>query len=370
MLLFTPGPTPVPENIRVCMSEPTIHHRTPEFEEIFAKARAGLKKLLNMPEVLMLSSSGTGSMEACLTNLCTNALTVNSGKFGERFGKICKAFNIPYTELVYPWDTPASLEDITRAIKENPNIDSLCIQICESAGGLRHPVERIAAIAKELRPNIMIIADGITAVGVEEIDTTNIDALITGSQKAFMLPPGLSMIGLSNNAVTKLQENSKGFYFNLAYELKNQIKNTTAYTAATTIIIGLAKMLENIEKIGYEIFYFNTKARSQASDKALQAIGLKIYPQVPALSMSSVYHKEAKEIRSLLKKKYNVNIAGGQDHLADTLLRINHMGIIPSYETVWVLNSIELALDDLGIRIYDGTANKIFSEYVYKGERL
>ncbi|MDR1615285.1 MAG: alanine--glyoxylate aminotransferase family protein [Campylobacteraceae bacterium] len=369
MLLFTPGPTPTPEIIRVAMSVPTIHHRTPEFEEIFKIVREKLIKIMNMPEVLMLASSGTGAMEAAVTNLCkSHALTINAGKFGERFGKICKAFDIPYTELKYPWDTPASVSDITDVIKANPSVDTLCIQICESAGGVRHDIERIAKEVKAINKDITVIADGITAIGVEPIDTANIDALITGSQKAFMLPPGLAMIGLSQRAAAKIENSSKGYYFNLASELKNQRKNTTAYTAATTLIIGLKAMLELIEKDGLEKFYKDTKKRALAANAALGAINLKIYPKSPSLAMNTIYHERAKEIRSIAKKRYGVNIAGGQDELKDKLFRINNMGLIAPHEIAWALNVVELALDELKIRSYDGAANRIFTQEFFKGQ--
>ena len=180
MLLLTPGPTPVPEAIRVAMSTPTIHHRTPEFEAIFAQARTLLKKLFGMEEVLMLASSGTGAMEACVLHLCqSKALVVNSGKFGERFGKICAAYHKPFVEIKNEWDTPVSVEAIVECVKNDEAIDAVCVQVCESAGGLRHPVEALAKAVKAIRPNIMVIADGITAVGVEKVDTTHIDALIS-----------------------------------------------------------------------------------------------------------------------------------------------------------------------------------------------
>ncbi|MDR2790205.1 MAG: aminotransferase class V-fold PLP-dependent enzyme [Campylobacteraceae bacterium] len=370
MLLFTPGPTPTPEIIRVAMSVPTIHHRTPEFEEIFKIVREKLIKIMNMPEVLMLASSGTGAMEAAVINLCkSHALTINAGKFGERFGKICNACGIAYTELKYSWDTPAPVSDITDAIKANPSIDALCIQICESAGGLRHNVEEIAEAVKDINKDIMIIADGITAVGVEKIDTANIDALITGSQKAFMLPPGLAMIGLNMEAVTKIEAAPKGFYFNLASELKNQRKNTTAYTAATTLIIGLKAMFEVIDGIGFDKFYEDTKNRAKAANAALETVGFKIYPKKPSYAMNTVYHENAKEIRGIAKKKYGVNIAGGQDELKDKLFRINNMGLIAPHETAWALNAVELALDELGIRDYDGTANRVFVANFFKGAK-
>lgn len=367
MLLFTPGPTPVPEFVRVAMSEPTIHHRTPEFEEIFAKTRALLKEVIGLPEVLMLASSGSGAMEACVTSLCEKKLlSINSGKFGERFGKIARAFKIPNVEIKNPWDIPASLEQVIDALKANPEIDAFCIQACESAGGLRHSYEVLAKAIKEYNPEIMVIVDGITAMGVEPLDMTYVDALIGGSQKAFMLPPGLSIIGLSQKAVEKIQERDVGFYFNLKTELKNQVKNTTAWTAPTTIIIGLCAFLERAKEIGYDTIYHQTKARSLACDAAMEGIGLKIYPTIPALSMTCVYHEESDKIRKVLKNTYEVNIAGGQDDLKGKIFRINHMGMVGISEISWVVNAVELSLDMLGIRKFNGLANQIFMEQYFR----
>jgi len=369
MLLFTPGPTPVPEDIRAQMAKATIHHRTLEFTEIFNEARRLLFNLLKTDEVIMLASTGTGAMEACVTNLChKKALTVNAGKFGERFTKICSAFNIPYTELTYEWDTPADVNEIVEAIKEDAEIDALFIQICESSGGLRHPVETIASEGKAVRPDVMIVADGITAVGVEPIDTTNIDALITGSQKALMLPPGLSIIGLSEKAVQKLNK-GRGFYFNLASEIKKQREGTTAYTAATTLIIGLKAILEKIEDLGVDTLYNLTAKRAEATRRALESIGLNIYPKAPANAMTAIIDEDAEKIRKILKEKYSLNLAGGQAHLKGKLFRINHMGLIEAYEVSWVVNAIELVLAELGRISYKGEANRVFNE-VYFQESL
>jgi len=365
-MLLTPGPTPVPEFVRAAMATETLHHRTPEFEAIFKHTRELLLELLDMPEALMLASSGTGAMEACIINLTAKkSLTINSGKFGERFGKICKAMNIPNTEIKHDWDTPVSVDEVIEIIKNDSDIDSLCIQICESAGGLRHPVEEIAKQVKAINPNIMIIADGITAVGVEKIDTTNIDALITGSQKALMLPPGLAMIGLSNKAVEKIEANPKGYYFNLAIELKNQRKNTTAWTAATTLIIGLGAILDKIKADGFDKLYSDTALRANATREALKAIGLPIYPKTPADAMTTIYTEQANEIRKILKNKYDVNIAGGQDDLNGKIFRINHMGLVAPFEAAWAVNAVEKTLEDLGIRTFDGTANRVFMEKMF-----
>jgi len=370
MLLFTPGPTPVLEDVRFSMSQPTIHHRTPEFEAIFADTRSKLLHIFQTKEVIMIASSGTGAMEAAVINFAQKkALTINAGKFGERFGKICQAQNIPYSELKYEWNTPASKDEIIKALEHDKEIDALFIQVCESAGGLRHPVEEIAKAVKNLDRDIMIVADGITAVGVEPIDTSYIDVLISGSQKAFMLPPGLAMLGLNEGALKRLEEYDRGYYLNLKSELKKQQANTTAYTAATTLIIGLGTMLSKIEDIGVDTLYHDTQMRAKATQKALQAIGLNMYPSTPALAMTTIEFEKADELRKILKNKYAVNIAGGQDHLKGKIFRINHMGLIEAYEASWVVNAIELVLSDMGVRAYDGTANKIFNQALF-GENV
>ena len=371
-LLFTPGPTPVPESLRQAMSEPTLHHRTPEFESIFAKAREGLLELLGMKEVLMLASSGSGAMEACVVTFSAKKmLSVNSGKFGERFGKIAQAHKIPYTEIINEWDTPASVESVLEILHNDKDIDCFCMQMCESAGGLRHPAEEIAKAIKEYNPNIIVVVDAITAMGVEAIDTSHIDALIGGSQKAFMLPPGLSIIGLSPQAIQKIEERDVGFYFNLKTELKNQAKNTTAWTAPTTIITGLAKYFELVsqnggQKTGMEQIYKDTKARSLSTQKALESIGLKIYPKSPALAMNTIYDaNNAANLRKILKTDFNLNVAGGQDRLKTSIVRINQMGLIPLSQSLWVVNAFELALQKLGLRGFNGEANKAFLESYY-----
>jgi aspartate aminotransferase-like enzyme len=363
MLLFTPGPTPVPQNVRNAMADVTMHHRTPEFEAIFERTRKHLFNLFQTDEVVMIASSGTGAMEAAVINLCHKTLlNVNSGKFGERFGKIAQAHGLGSVEIKNEWDTPVSVEAIIAAVKNNSDIDAIAVQISESAGGLRHPVEELALAVKAINPDIMIIADGITAVGVEKIDVTNIDCLIAGSQKALMLPPGLCILGLSNNAIEKIGA-GKGYYLNLATEIKQQRNNTTAWTAATTLIIGLLEVLETIEaKGGLHRLYGETACRAKAVKRALEAIGLKIYPKVSAKSMATIIDDNANEIRNLLKEDYDVNVAGGQDHLKGKIFRISQMGLIPNHEIAWVVNAIELALSRLGRREYDGTANKVFNE--------
>jgi len=370
MLLFTPGPTPVPESVRLAMAEPTLHHRTPEFEAIFKETRELLFELFSTDEVVMLASTGTGAMEAAVTNLCHDTLlNINAGKFGERFGKIALAHGLKNVEIKHAWDTPASVEEVVEAVKANASIDAIAIQISESAGGLRHPVEEIAKAVKAINPKIMVIADGITAVGVERIDVSHIDCLIAGSQKALMLPPGLALLGLSKEAIEKIGA-GKGYYFNLASEIKKQQQNTTAYTATTTLIIGLLAVLKEIQAYdngaGLGKLYCDTARRAKATRFALEGLGLHSYPQTPARSMTTIDDENASEIRTILKNDFAVNVAGGQDHLKGKIFRINQMGLIAPYEMVAVVNAVELALAKLGRRAFDGTASRLFHEEYFK----
>lgn len=366
MLLFTPGPTPVSESVRRAMSTETIHHRTPEFEAIFANVRASLSELFGMEEVLMLASSGTGAMEGALTNLVhSKLLVVNSGKFGERFGKIAAAHAIPFVEIKSEWNYAPTASEVLALVQQHPDIDAIAIQVCESAGGLRHHVEEIAQALKEHNSAITVIADGITAVGVEKIDVTHIDCLISGSQKALMLPPGMALMGLSGAAIEKIGA-GRGWYFNLAIELKNQRKNTTAWTAPTTLVIGLEQMIRDVHaQGGWEELYRTSRLRAEASRMAMEAIGLVIYPHTPAIAMSAISHPEAKTIRAQLKKHFDISVAAGQDHIKETTFRINHMGLISPHEACAVVNAVEMVLAQMGLRPYDGSANRVFSQHYY-----
>ena len=366
-LLFTPGPTPTPESIRAAMATPTLHHRTPEFEAIFAKVARRLREMLGCKEVLMLASSGTGAMESCISSFATKKiLNINSGKFGERFGNIARALGLSVEEIVTQWDSQVELDSIREMLEKHKDIEAISFQICESAGGLRLPYEQISRLVKEHNKHIFVIADGITAIGVERIDTTHIDALIGGSQKAFMLPPGLSFIGLSEYAISHIESNSRGYYFNLGHELKNQRKNTTAYTPATTIIAGLGAYFDILDsaKISFDDIYEYAKRLSSASRESLKAIGLHIYPKAPANCMSVASHERSGEIIKTLKQCYQVNIANGQDRLKDKIFRINHMGLVPLHEASFVLNAVELVLQKLGIREFSSEANRIFFQHI------
>ena len=368
-LLFTPGPTPTPEFLRDALAKPTIHHRTKEFETIFAEVRESLSSMMGLPEVLLLASSGTGAMEASLSNLARRKiLSINSGKFGERFGGIGRGLGLEVVEIKNEWDTPVSLDQVERVMAKEGDIDCICMQICESSGGLAHPYKEIFAFIKEKYAGVMTIADGITALGVEMIDTSNIDALIGGSQKAFMLPPGLAFVGLSHEALALIESGAnakgRGYYFGLGRELKNQRRHTTAYTPATTIITGLKAYFDWLDSIGLSVegLYSHTERLARATRKACDSIGLKVYPKVPSNSMTVLESKHSQDLIGCLKEDFGIMVADGQDHLKGKILRINHMGYVPWLDCCFVVTALELGLQSLGLRQFDSTANRIFCE--------
>ncbi|WP_104686615.1 pyridoxal-phosphate-dependent aminotransferase family protein [Helicobacter felis] len=370
-LLFTPGPTPIHPSISNTLSQPTIHHRTPEFEAIFAFVREKLKEMIGLAEVLTLVSSGTGAMEAALLQFVRPIkepalLVLNNGKFGERFAKIAQAHGLNVLELKSPWDTPITPKQVLETLQAHPTIYAIALQVCESSGGLRLDFEGITQAVKAHNPEIITIIDAITALGVEPLQTDHVDVLIGGSQKAFMLPVGLSFLGLSDFALSKLE--NKGYYFNLGLELKNQQKNTTAFTAGISHILGLKTYFDSLQNLGgLEALYVATKKRAQSTNLALEALGFSLYPKSPAPCMSVIYHQEASRLRKHLHHKYGVLVAGGQDALKDYLLRINHMGIIEIYQSAWVLNALEQSLVDLGLRpSFEGVAIKAFMQHYYK----
>lgn len=353
-LLFTPGPTPTPEFLRLSLAKHSMHHRSEEFEAIFREVRESLSLMVGLEETLILASSGTGAMEACVLSLSSKPLVINSGKFGERFSLIAKAHNKSFIEIKSTWNEGPKLEEIQEQLHKNKDIDAICLQVCESSSGLRLPFEDIASLAKKINGNIKVILDGITGVGVEKLDTSNIDALIGGSQKAFMLPPGMSFISLSALAIDEIERRSVGYYFNLAEELQNQRKNTTAFSSPTALIIALNDFFKSVS---LEKLYVDTKNRALAFREVYRLLHLYAYPNKEALALSAIYHERAEDIRKTLKNTFNINVAGGQDNLKNKIFRINHMGLIPEYENLFLVNALELTLDLLGIRKFNGVGN-------------
>lgn len=362
--LITPGPVSVPEQVLLDMARPMIHHRTPEFEEIFKEARNGLKKVFKTEQdPLILASSGTGAMESAVINTLNQGdkvLVINGGKFGERWIKICQAYGINAESVTIEWGRSVNPADVKAFLDKNPDTKAVFVQGSETSSTVYHPVKELAAITKDM-PETLLIVDGITSAGVHDtrFDEWGIDILITGSQKAFMLPPGLAFITLSQKAWNMVEKSTlPKFYFNLKTELKNQLKNTTAWTAGVSLIIGLKTVLSMMEKEGIDNVFKRHSINAEATRAAVKALGLKLLAQdIPSNAATGCFLPEnidGKAFVKYLRDKCGVSIAGGQDHLAGKILRISHLGYHDAFDTITAVSAIEMGLKKFGADIEFG----------------
>ena len=362
--LFTPGPAPVPPEVLLEMARPVIHHRTPEFSKALDEARARLKPLFGTnEEVILLASSGTGAMEAAVTNLMApgeHAIFVNGGKFGERWGKLLSTYGMMPHEVKVEWGRAVRPEQIEDALKQHPDSRAIFVQASETSTCAVHPVPALGEIAK--RRNVMLIVDGITSVGVfeQKMDAWGTDALVTGSQKALMLPPGLGMIALSQRAWDRAKSiKTPRFYFDLNRELRSQRdEHTTAWTAAVSLVFGLHKSLEMIHAEGLERVYARHALMAQATREAGLALGLNlIAPEVPAPSVTGLLAPDGIDTGKVVKHmrdQLGVSVQGGQDQMKGKLVRIGHMGDVSPFDMLIAVSALEMALKFTGMEVRMG----------------
>ncbi|MBI2963779.1 MAG: alanine--glyoxylate aminotransferase family protein [Deltaproteobacteria bacterium] len=362
--LLTPGPTPVPTEVALRMAEPMIHHRTPEFSKIFSEVRVGLKALFQTAEdVLVLASSGTGAMEAAVVNLLSageRVIVVNGGKFGERWTKICQSYGVEVEEIKVEWGEAVAVDAVRAALERFPGAKAVFVQASETSTTVVHPVEEIAALTRTR--DTLLIVDGITAVGVFDVpmDRWGIDVLVTGSQKALMLPPGLAFLALSARAWKRAaRPHLPGFYFDLMRERKSQGENTTAYTPAVSLVLGLHAVLAMLEREGYPNVFARHARLAAATRAAGEALGLKLLaPRSPSPAATGLYLPggiDGGKLTKYLRDRVGVSLAGGQDQLKGKILRVAHVGYFGEFDIVTAVAAIEMALGKFGARVDFGS---------------
>jgi aspartate aminotransferase-like enzyme len=362
--LLTPGPTPVPERVLSVLSMPIVHHRTPPFQAVFEDVRKGLQYVFQTrQDVLVLAASGTGAMEAAVTNLFCKGdtvITVNGGKFGERWTKLAKNFGLNPIEIKLPTGqavTPAQLEETVRS---HPQARAILFQASETSTGVKMPTQEICRIAQKAK--MITVCDAITACGVFDLpmDTWGIDVLISGSQKAFMVPPGLAMIALSAAAWAMTEKSDiPRFYFDLQRERKGLPKNATAWTPAISLIMGLQESLKMIREEGLENVFKRHSLLAQATRAGVQAMGLELLaPTAPSEAVTAVLIpptlSDGKAILKLLRDKFGIFIIGGQDELEGKIIRLSHFGYCDKFDVTTALAGLELALNELGHKVEYG----------------
>jgi serine---pyruvate transaminase len=335
------------------MARPVIHHRTQQFSAILDSARARLKPLFGTnQEIILLASSGTGAMEAAVVNLLNpddHAVFVNGGKFGERWGKLIRAHGAIGHEIKVEWGCSAQPEQIDDALKTNPGACAVFVQASETSTGALHPVADIGEITK--RRGVMLVVDGITSVGVfdQKMDEWGVDALMTGSQKALMLPPGLAMIALSDHALARAQQGrARRYYFDLVRELKAQRdEHTTAYTPAVGLVFGLSKALDLIHEEGLPRVFARQLLMAESTRASAVPLGLRVFPENPApgvTAMATPDGLDSGKVVRYMRDELGVSIQGGQDQMKGKLIRIGHMGHLSPFDMLTAVGALELAL--------------------------
>lgn len=356
--LLAPGPTPVPPDALLEMAAPVIHHREADFKPIFRDCREGLQYLFQTErDVVILAASGTGAMEASVSNFLRRgdkALYVNGGKFGERWGKILKAFGCEGVEIPVAWGSAVDPAAVRRALDADPAIRAVYVQASETSTAVQHPVAELAAITRD-RPDVILVVDGITAVGVFDLpmDQLGIDVLLTGSQKALMLPPGLAFIAWSEKAEGLRQSSDlPRFYFDLAAERKKQAEDQTAWTPAVSLCLGLRSVLQRIRAETLAGVFARTARLAQATRAAVGALGLELYaPDSPSDACTAVKVPAGVDglaLKKTLRNPYGIIVAGGQDQAKGKIIRIAHLGYADTFDVITAIAALEMALRDAG----------------------
>jgi aspartate aminotransferase-like enzyme len=383
--LFTPGPTPLLPAAQFAMAAADMHHRTPEFRALYQKVLAQLKVFIGTQnDVLLLASSGTGAMEASVSNLTSpgdQVLVLTAGKFGERWVELAKAFGCVAEVVKAPYGETFDLAAVRKALK--PEHRAVFIQATETSTGARHNVEAIAKLLKEAGSKALLVVDGITGLGTThfDVDGWGIDVLIGGSQKAVMIPPGLAYLSVSEKAWAAMEgAKNPRFYFDLRKERKNAVKGESAYTPAVALIAGLGAALDyiagqaggDLEK-GRIALIDNAQVNAAATRAGLVALGFTLFaPTAPAAAATAVAMPEGMnsgEVVKALKARFALVTANGQGEMQGKIFRVAHLGFFDYLDTVAFLGAMEhIAKDTLGLPVEYGqavaAAQKVFAEAV------
>jgi aspartate aminotransferase-like enzyme len=374
--LLTPGPTAVPPEVMLRMSQPLIHHRTPEFEKLFAEVQEGLQWLFQTEQdVLMLAASGTGAMEAAVSNLCSagdSVIVINGGKFGERWLKISQAFGVKPIEIKVEWGQAVSSSAVAESLRANPQAKAILVQASETSTTALHPVKELADLTRNTET--LLVVDGITSVGATAtpMDKWGLDVVVTGSQKALMLPPGLGFIALSEKAWKKVESATlPRYYFDLKRERKEQQKHTTAYTPAISLINGLAEVFHLLKEEGLEHVFARHALLAQATRAAVRALELKLLaPESPSPAATGVFlptNINGSQFLKYMRDRMGVDIAGGQDHLKGKIVRISHIGYAGPFDVITAISTLEMALCRFGHQVELGRGVRAAEEVLMDG---
>jgi aspartate aminotransferase-like enzyme len=354
----------VPEDVLLELARPVIHHRSTEAKEVVTEVLEGLKDVFQTKnDVLILTASGTGAMEAAVVNAVPpggKALVLSAGYFGARWSNICKAFGIQAIVLETEWGQPVDPDQVALALEQHPDTVAVLGTLSETSTGTGHPVEAIGRIVAGT-PALFAV-DGISGIGAMECrtDLWGIDLLCVGSQKALMLPPGLAFVSVSPKAWAKIDTfDSHSYYFNLKAARKKIKESDTPYTPAHTLILALRAALKRIKEEGLENVWMRHRKMSEACQAGVQALGLELFSARPAEGLTAFYVPDGLkegQIRGKLTERFGITTVGGQEKLKGKIIRIGHMGYTDELDVISTLAALEMTLAELGFDVEPGRA--------------
>ena len=377
--LLTPGPTPVLPEALQAMARPIIHHRTPQFQAILKEVEEHLKYVFQTKNVvLILAASGTGAMEAAVTNLLSptdRVIVVRAGKFGERWAELCASYGVEVIPIDVEWGksvNPGAIkeilkEDESRTTNHERRIKAVYTTLCETSTGTSADIEKIARIVKDYQA--VLVVDAISALAAVPLKTDEwgVDVVVSGSQKGLMIPPGLAFISLSQKAWELAKSSTlPKFYFNLSAYKKSIAKDDTPYTPTVNLIIGLNETLRAIKNEGLENVIARHRKHAHAVRNAVKAMGLELFaPDAYSDAVTAVNVPDGIDGGKLVKTmrdKYGVAIAGGQAELKGKIFRIATMGYITAPDLKVCIATLETVLSEMGYRFEKGAGVKALED--------
>ncbi|HZY66684.1 MAG TPA: alanine--glyoxylate aminotransferase family protein [Rubrobacteraceae bacterium] len=355
--LMSPGPTPIPPEVSAAGALPIIHHRTPEFGEVFARVNENLKQVfLTENDIFTYAASGTGAFEGAIQNLFTpgdKVLVVNSGNFGNRWVKMSQAFGLEVTELKYDWGVKADNDEVAAKIAEDPEIKGAMCVLSETSTGTVNDIEGFAKATE----NVISIVDAVSGLGACElrIDDWGVDVVVAGSQKALMIPPGLGFVSISDRA-WKAHEESRmpRFYFDWTAAKKAYEKDPpqTAWTPAVSLVIQLDLALRQILGEGIDNVFERHVLLGRAAREGIKGMGLQLFGPDEDLNAAVTASwvpdgVDGKQLVRMMFREHGIQVAGGQGDMAGKIWRIGHCGYFDSYDIIATIAAAELALESL-----------------------
>jgi len=362
--LLTPGPTPVPEEVLLAIAKPVIHHRTKEFGQLLEHVTEQLKNVFQTKnDILTFTSSGTGSMEACVVNTLSpgdKAVVLDTGNFGTRWTKLIKTYGLEPVIVKYPWGQAARPEDLKRTLEAEPNTKAVFCQLTETSTGVVNDVRALAKIAHEA--NAILVVDAISGLAGQRFyqDEWDIDIVCASSQKGLMLPPGLAFVSVNERGWQCVEQSTlPKFYWDFkTYRKSLREKKETPYTPAVTLLAGAQVALNMLITEGMEHVFSRVELLARATRAGIEAAGLELFAECPCDVVTAVKVPSNLDGADLLKRmqdKYGVKIAGGKAEYKGKIFRIAHMGYIDRFDIIVALSGLEMVLFEMGYNIKLGS---------------